>query len=219
MWYQFWCITSNDCVVVLCVIYDFLLCPKLLVVSGAGRGKPDLVVAESWMHVVRSGCPRVHACSWICTRAVTLRPWPLCYNCMEKHHARLGWVIAPPASCYCIQKMCFFFFFVNLVPAFFTDHIHNFRKQTTNNLNSPYDYTSVMHYGRWGKIILCYAMFCWGLTTIYLMYVWCRYAFSEDGGPTIIPRPDPYIPIGQRDGPSALDLHKINVLYNCGRWT
>lgn len=43
-----------------------------------------------------------------------------------------------------------------------------------------------------------------------------RYAFSEDGGPTIIPKPDPYIPIGQRDGPSALDLHKINVLYNCG---
>ncbi|XP_028292412.1 high choriolytic enzyme 1-like isoform X1 [Gouania willdenowi] len=70
------------------------------------------------------------------------------------------------------------------------DYMHNFRKQVTNNLNSPYDYNSVMHYG--------------------------RYAFSEDGGPTIIPKPDPYIPIGQRDGPSALDLHKINVLYNCG---
>lgn len=44
-----------------------------------------------------------------------------------------------------------------------------------------------------------------------------RYAFSDGGGPTIIPKPDPYIPIGQRDGPSALDLHKINVLYDCGR--
>uniref|UniRef100_A0A8C6Q6Q7 Metalloendopeptidase n=1 Tax=Nothobranchius furzeri TaxID=105023 RepID=A0A8C6Q6Q7_NOTFU len=73
----------------------------------------------------------------------------------------------------------------NIMP----EHIHNFRKQATNNLNSPYDYSSVMHYG--------------------------RYAFSEDGGPTIIPRPDPYIPIGQRDGPSALDLHKINTLYDC----
>uniref|UniRef100_A0A3Q3JU86 Metalloendopeptidase n=1 Tax=Monopterus albus TaxID=43700 RepID=A0A3Q3JU86_MONAL len=71
------------------------------------------------------------------------------------------------------------------------DHIHNFQKQVTNNLRSPYDYSSVMHYG--------------------------RYAFSEGGGPTIIPKPDPYIPIGQRDGPSALDLHKINSLYNCGR--
>ncbi|XP_075334843.1 hatching enzyme 1.2 [Odontesthes bonariensis] len=74
----------------------------------------------------------------------------------------------------------------NIMP----DYMHNFRKQATNNLNSPYDYNSVMHYG--------------------------RYAFSEDGGPTIIPKPDPYIPIGQRDGPSALDLHKINVLYDCG---
>ncbi|XP_055072463.1 high choriolytic enzyme 1 [Misgurnus anguillicaudatus] len=67
---------------------------------------------------------------------------------------------------------------------------HNFRKYETNNLNTLYDYSSVMHYG--------------------------RYAFSEDGGPTIIPKPDPYIPIGQRDGPSPLDIHKINVLYNCG---
>uniref|UniRef100_A0AAZ1XUJ2 Metalloendopeptidase n=1 Tax=Oreochromis aureus TaxID=47969 RepID=A0AAZ1XUJ2_OREAU len=74
----------------------------------------------------------------------------------------------------------------NIMP----EHVHNFRKQVTNNLNSPYDYNSVMHYG--------------------------RYAFSEDGGPTIIPKPDPYIPIGQRDGPSAMDLHKINILYNCG---
>ncbi|XP_062287274.1 high choriolytic enzyme 1 [Scomber scombrus] len=77
----------------------------------------------------------------------------------------------------------------NIMP----DYINNFRKHITNNLNSPYDYSSVMHYG--------------------------RYAFSEDGGPTIIPKPDPYIPIGQRDGPSALDLHKINVLYDCGKRT
>ncbi|CAL8238012.1 unnamed protein product [Boreogadus saida] len=25
---------------------------------------------------------------------------------------------------------------------------HNFKKQNTNNLNTPYDYTSIMHYGR-----------------------------------------------------------------------
>ncbi|KAG7275704.1 hypothetical protein CRUP_011331 [Coryphaenoides rupestris] len=69
------------------------------------------------------------------------------------------------------------------------DRILNFQKQATNNLNTAYDYSSVMHYG--------------------------RYAFSGDGGPTIIPKPDPYIPIGQREGPSILDLHKINTLYNC----
>ncbi|XP_076857296.1 high choriolytic enzyme 1 [Brachyhypopomus gauderio] len=67
---------------------------------------------------------------------------------------------------------------------------HNFKKYETNNLNTIYDYDSVMHYG--------------------------RYAFSEDGLPTIIPKPDPDIPIGQRDGPSLLDIHKINLLYNCG---
>ncbi|XP_062862046.1 hatching enzyme 1.2 [Trichomycterus rosablanca] len=67
---------------------------------------------------------------------------------------------------------------------------HNFRKYETNNLNTVYDYDSVMHYG--------------------------RFAFSEDGSPTIIPKPDPNIQIGQRDGPSLLDIHKINLLYNCG---
>ncbi|MGH0123161.1 UNVERIFIED_CONTAM: hypothetical protein FKN15_078256 [Acipenser sinensis] len=42
------------------------------------------------------------------------------------------------------------------------------------------------------------------------------FAFSEDGAPTIIPKPDPHVLIGQRDGPSATDLLKINKLYNCG---
>uniref|UniRef100_A0A671K5Q4 Metalloendopeptidase n=1 Tax=Sinocyclocheilus anshuiensis TaxID=1608454 RepID=A0A671K5Q4_9TELE len=71
------------------------------------------------------------------------------------------------------------------------DQRHNFKKYETNNLNTAYDYSSVMHYG--------------------------RYTFSEDGRPTIIPKPDPHISIGQRDGPSLTDIHKINILYNCGR--
>ena len=33
-----------------------------------------------------------------------------------------------------------------------TEQMHNFRKQLTNNLNSPYDYNSVMHYGRWAAL-------------------------------------------------------------------
>uniref|UniRef100_A0A8C4SRG2 Metalloendopeptidase n=1 Tax=Erpetoichthys calabaricus TaxID=27687 RepID=A0A8C4SRG2_ERPCA len=70
------------------------------------------------------------------------------------------------------------------------DREHNFDKYETNNLNAPYDYGSIMHYG--------------------------KYAFSEDGAPTIIPKPDPNILIGQRDGPSTTDLMKINRLYDCG---
>ncbi|XP_069777596.1 astacin-like metalloendopeptidase [Narcine bancroftii] len=68
--------------------------------------------------------------------------------------------------------------------------IYNFIKLNTNNLGTSYDYTSVMHYG--------------------------RYAFSKDGfSSTIIPIPNPNIDIGQRYGMSALDVYKINKLYNC----
>lgn len=62
---------------------------------------------------------------------------------------------------------CFFFFF------FLAEHIHNFRKQVTNNLNSPYDYTSVMHYGRWValwfNIIICHLDS--GITVSYMFCI------------------------------------------------
>ncbi|XP_072277653.1 astacin-like metalloendopeptidase [Pyxicephalus adspersus] len=60
----------------------------------------------------------------------------------------------------------------------------------TNNLGLPYDYTSVMHYG--------------------------RFAFSNaPGQATIVPKPDTSVFIGQRYGLSSLDLQKINRLYEC----
>ncbi|MFT7808004.1 high choriolytic enzyme 1-like isoform X2 [Arapaima gigas] len=78
---------------------------------------------------------------------------------------------------------------------------HNFKKYETNNLKTLYDYGSIMHYGR------------------QELHGNTMYAFSEDGDPTIVPKPDPRTPIGQRDGPSAIDLHKINLLYECGEHT
>ncbi|XP_060695149.1 low choriolytic enzyme-like [Hemiscyllium ocellatum] len=67
---------------------------------------------------------------------------------------------------------------------------YNFVKMDTNNLGTKYDYSSVMHYG--------------------------RYAFSKDRkSVTIIPKPNSRIYIGQRYGMSHLDALKVNKLYNC----
>ncbi|XP_039389368.1 high choriolytic enzyme 1-like [Mauremys reevesii] len=66
----------------------------------------------------------------------------------------------------------------------------NFGKVNSNNLGLPYDYSSVMHYG--------------------------LYDFSNTSGKaTIVPIPDPSVPIGQREGLSNLDVAKINKLYSC----
>ncbi|XP_076612187.1 low choriolytic enzyme-like [Chaetodon auriga] len=67
--------------------------------------------------------------------------------------------------------------------------IFNFKKKESDALNTPYDYSSVLHYG--------------------------RTAFAKTGTVTITPIPDPTVPIGQREGLSDLDVVKINKLYKC----
>ncbi|XP_062380295.1 hatching enzyme 1.2-like [Sardina pilchardus] len=67
--------------------------------------------------------------------------------------------------------------------------VYNFQKQYTNNLNTPYDYSSVMHYG--------------------------STAFSTNGRETITPIPNPNVKIGQRRGMSSIDIQRINKLYGC----
>ncbi|XP_036420178.1 high choriolytic enzyme 1-like [Colossoma macropomum] len=66
---------------------------------------------------------------------------------------------------------------------------YNFNKENTNNLNTPYDYSSVMHYG--------------------------KTAFSINGRDTITPIPDASVQIGQRVDLSAIDILRINTLYKC----
>ncbi|XP_073460242.1 astacin-like metalloendopeptidase [Aquarana catesbeiana] len=60
----------------------------------------------------------------------------------------------------------------------------------TKNLDLPYDYSSVMHYG--------------------------RYSYSNTSGePTLVPKPDQSVEIGQRYGLSSLDISKLKKLYDC----
>merc|ERR1712181_49219 len=72
------------------------------------------------------------------------------------------------------------------------DKHHNFLKYTfkeTDDLNRPYDYGSVMHYGGYGFAI-------------------------DKNVPTIIPR-DPKAKIGQRTHLSANDIKEIQLYYGC----
>ncbi|XP_016422710.1 high choriolytic enzyme 1-like [Sinocyclocheilus rhinocerous] len=70
------------------------------------------------------------------------------------------------------------------------DMAYNFQKQNTNNQKTPYDYGSIMHYG--------------------------RTAFSiQPELETITPIPDETVEIGQRQGMSNTDILRINKLYGC----
>ncbi|XP_012642308.2 astacin-like metalloendopeptidase [Microcebus murinus] len=65
----------------------------------------------------------------------------------------------------------------------------NFIKARSSNMLTPYDYSSVMHYG--------------------------RLAFSRRGLPTIVPLWDPSAHIGQRWNLSASDITRVLRLYGC----
>ncbi|KAI5609625.1 nephrosin isoform 2 precursor, partial [Silurus asotus] len=67
------------------------------------------------------------------------------------------------------------------------DEKDNFEKVNTNNLNTPYDYNSIMQYDR------------------------C--ASSKNGQPTMIPIPDNNVPIGLATEMSPNDILRVNRLY------
>uniref|UniRef100_UPI00398EF6E7 hatching enzyme 1.2-like isoform X9 n=1 Tax=Pristiophorus japonicus TaxID=55135 RepID=UPI00398EF6E7 len=67
---------------------------------------------------------------------------------------------------------------------------NNFKAQKSNNLVTAYDYGSIMHYG--------------------------RYVFSKSPDlPTIVPKPDGNVDVGQLMGFSETDVLKINKMYHC----
>ncbi|XP_022604910.1 high choriolytic enzyme 1-like [Seriola dumerili] len=65
----------------------------------------------------------------------------------------------------------------------------NFQKVQTNNLNTPYDFESVMHYS--------------------------KFAFSKNGQPTIVAKGNPNLSFGQATTMSANDIARVNKLYQC----
>ncbi|KAM4592692.1 high choriolytic enzyme 1-like [Odontesthes bonariensis] len=66
---------------------------------------------------------------------------------------------------------------------------HNFVKANTNNLGTPYDFNSVMHYS--------------------------RLAFSRNGQPTIVAKSNPNLSFGNAREMSANDIARVNRLYGC----
>ncbi|KAM3607115.1 uncharacterized protein V6R79_001947 [Siganus canaliculatus] len=75
-------------------------------------------------------------------------------------------------------------------PNIWKDRLRNFEKFKTQDLDLPYDYSSLMHFG--------------------------MYAYSEDGNPTIIPKGSRAIKLGQISSLSRIDKLKVNKLYKCG---
>ncbi|KAM9850863.1 high choriolytic enzyme 1 [Aulostomus maculatus] len=75
-------------------------------------------------------------------------------------------------------------------PNIWRDRVRNFEKFKTDNLDLPYDYNSIMHFG--------------------------MFAYSQDGEPTIIPKNSKDIKLGQASSLSHIDRLKINRLYKCG---
>ncbi|XP_061924708.1 low choriolytic enzyme-like [Entelurus aequoreus] len=65
----------------------------------------------------------------------------------------------------------------------------NFQKVNTNNLGTPYDFDSVMHYS--------------------------NRAFSKNGLPTIVANSDPNLIFGRAREMSSNDIARINELYDC----
>ncbi|KAG8580046.1 hypothetical protein GDO81_007106 [Engystomops pustulosus] len=65
-----------------------------------------------------------------------------------------------------------------------------FKLDDGNIQNMPYDYSSIMHYS--------------------------NYVYSKEPGlPSMVPKPDPSVAVGQSIGLVDMDIRKINSLYNC----
>ncbi|KAK7880693.1 hypothetical protein WMY93_032691 [Mugilogobius chulae] len=78
---------------------------------------------------------------------------------------------------------------MNLFLFYITDQKHNFERRETNNLGTPYDFSSVMQYS--------------------------NRAFSKNGERTLRSWDDWDQEFGSADSMSDYDILRVNRLYNC----
>uniref|UniRef100_S4RRW5 Metalloendopeptidase n=1 Tax=Petromyzon marinus TaxID=7757 RepID=S4RRW5_PETMA len=69
---------------------------------------------------------------------------------------------------------------------------HNFNKEQTNNLDTPYDYGSLLHYNRYTS-------------------------YQKNRRPTLVPTPETNVTLGQREKLSDQDVYKVNRFYACSK--
>lgn len=99
---------------------------------------------------------------------------------------------------------------------------HNFRKIATLNQGTPYDYNSVMQYHRWDTMVTPGSLdVLAGLgshSSVQPCSPNCRYAFSKNGQPTMVPIPNANVSFGNAKQMSQYDIVRLNTLYKCCKW-
>lgn len=96
----------------------------------------------------------------------------------------------------------------------YTGMENNFRIEQTNNLDTPYDFNSVMQYSKWvWKYKYSLSVFVLLVTRLFSSL---STAFSKNGQKTIVSNEDPNLIFGQATKMSQNDIARVNRLYGCG---
>lgn len=109
---------------------------------------------------------------------------------------------------------------------FFLGMEHNFRKIATLNQGTPYDYNSVMQYHMWEQVASLQLLQCviihmwadcaeWAVVLSHCSVYCCRYAFSKNNQPTMVPIPNSNVSFGNAKEMSRNDIARLNTLYKC----
>lgn len=139
-------------------------------------------------------------------------------------YVRINWDKIIECKYHCKSRDRDVFHFLTQGLFSFADFKQDFEKADTDNLNTPYDYSSIMHYSKYVSTEQRYInekSTCVLQSESHSKYLSLscfkihRNAFGKDWADTITPIPDPNVPIGLREHMSTLDVLRINKLYKC----